>query len=445
VRSVGYSVMGHSSPSGSSSALALLGGSPTSTTKWPRWPQVRPTTIERVEQVLSSGRWTVSGPWMGNPPLDAVFAERFADFTGTRWCIPVDHGSNALLAALTALDVGPGDEVIVPGLTWVACASAVVRAGALAILVDIDPQTLCVDHRAVEAAITPRTMAILAVHLYSAMADMDELRRVAGRHGLALIEDASQAHGALWGRSASGSLGDIGVFSMHQSKLLTSGEGGAAVTSDAALHTKLEQLRGDGRRYRPGRERRTLGLPDLEEVGEVQGWNMHLSEVQLALLLDGLEQLPGQNGRRTQAARFLDRELASMDGIELVRPYVQNTTRAFYKYVVFVEPGSFADVPVDVVCEAVSAELGTWVHPAIRPLDVHSLYQPLRHPSSRLPGWAERLDSHRFSLREAHRMTGRTLLIPHSLLLGTDQQMQSIVDAVDKVRRNAHLLKDHHL
>lgn len=136
-----------------------------------------------------------------------------------------------MLAALTALEVQPGDEVIVPGLTWVACASSVLRAGGIPILVDIDPRTLCLDPHAVEAAITSRTAAILGVHLYSAMAEMHELRRIAASHGLPIIEDAAQAHGARWEHDGAGSLGEIGVFSMHQNKVLTSGEGGAAAGS----------------------------------------------------------------------------------------------------------------------------------------------------------------------------------------------------------------------
>jgi len=373
-----------------------------------------------------------------------TFAERFSTFVGARWCVPVDHGSNALLAALTALGVGPGDEVVVPGLTWVACASAVVRAGAFPVLVDVDPHTLCVDHRAVEAAITPRTAALLAVHLYSAMAEMDELRQIAAGNGLPLIEDASQAHGARWDDARAGSLGDVGVFSMHQNKLLTSGEGGAAVTSDPVLHARLEQLRGDGRRYRPAGELRALGQPDLEEVGDVLGWNMHLSEMQVALLLDGLDRLPGQNDRRAQAARLLDSELSALGGIELVHSYAQNTKRAFYSYVVLVESEAFADLPIEVICAAVSAELGTWVRPSVEPLDTHPLYQPLRHPFADLPGWADRLDPRQFDLREAHRAADRALLFHHPLLLGTDQQVLTIVEAIDKVKRNAHRLNDRH-
>lgn len=432
--------MSGNGPSASSPPLAVLGGEAACTSPWPQWPEIGPDALERVRGVLSSGRWAVSGPWVGSPPLDVEFAERFSAFVGARWCVLVDHGSSALLAALMALGVQPGDEVIVPGLTWVACASAVLRAGAIAILVDIDPRTLCLDYRAAEAAITSRTAAILVVHLYSAMAEMHELRRIAAKHGLPIIEDAAQAHGARWEQDGAGSLGDVGVFSMHQNKVLTSGEGGAAVTSDPELQSKLEQLRGDGRRYLARGDRRVLGRLDLEEVGVLQGWNMHMSEMQAALLLDGLERLPGQNSRRARAARFLDREFSAIDGLEIVLPYPRNTERTYYHYVLPVDPDAFARLPIEVICEAVSAELGAWVHPPVRPLDAHPLYQPRLHPFARLPGWTERLNPRRFDLPEAHRLAERALLFHHSMLLGTDQQLLAIVEAVDKVRRHAHRL-----
>ena len=427
-------------PRASCSPLAVLGGEAVCTGSWPRWPQIGTDTLERVRGVLSSGRWTVSGPWVGRLPLDVEFAERFSAFVGTRWCVPVDHGSSALLAALIALGVQPGDEVIVPGLTWVACASAVLRTGAIAILVDIDPHTLCLDYRAAEAAITSRTTAILVVHLYSAMAEMHELRRIAAKHRLPIIEDAAQAHGASWEQDGAGSLGEVGIFSMHQNKVLSSGEGGAAVTSDPGLQAKLEQLRGDGRRYLARDERRVVGRIDLKEVGTLQGWNMHMSEMQAALLLDGLERLPSQNSRRARAARFLDREFSAIEGFEIVRPYPQNTARTYYHYVLPVDPEMFARLPIEVICEAVSAELRAWVYPPIKPLNAHPLYQPQRHPFARLPGWMDRLNPRRFDLPEAHRLARSALLFHHSLLLGTDQQLLAIVEAVDKVRRHAHRL-----
>lgn len=425
-----------------SAPLAILGGPAVFIGSWPKWPRHEGRSPDSLLKVLDSGRWAVSGPWTGRPPLDVEFAERFAAFVGAQWCVPVDHGSSALLAALTALDVGPGDEVIVPGLTWVACASAVLRAGGIPILIDIDPDTLCLAPAAVEAAITPRTAAILAVHLYSAMAEMDQLGRIAAAAGIPVLEDAAQAHGARWRGIGAGSLGAIGTFSMQQGKVLTSGEGGAAVTSDPRLRNRLEQLRGDGRRY-TARDQRVIGRQDLEEVGEVQGWNMHLSEVQAALLLDGLEQLPEQNARRAQAAQFLDSEFASLEGVTTIRPYPENTARTYYHYVLRIEPDAWAARSIDVICEAMSAELGAWIHSPYRPLNAHPLFQPQRHPFARLPGWAARLDPRRFELPEAHRQADRAMLFHHSMLLGDRTQLAAIVEAVTKVQRYAYLLPEH--
>jgi dTDP-4-amino-4,6-dideoxygalactose transaminase len=425
----------------SSSHLALLGGAPVNDTPWPTWPQADEHVIRRVGEVLSGGRWAVSGVWTGGRPLDDLFAERFASFVGARRCVPVDHGSSALVAALTALDVQPGDEVIVPGLTWVACASAVVRVGAIPVLVDIDADTLCVAPAAVEAAITRRTAAIMVVHLYSAMADMDRLVQIAQRHGLPIVEDAAQAHGARWRDRGAGSLGAIGTFSMQQGKVLTSGEGGAAVTSDDALYAKLEQLRGDGRRYVSGM--RQVGRPDLGERSTLQGWNMHLSEMQAALLLAGLDTLPSENARRAQAANYLDAELGRLDGIEIVNAYPENTRRTYYHYAIRAEPDALQDRSVDLVCEAISAELGAWVHPAYPPLNAHPLYRPLAHPFARRRRHARRLDPVRFPLPEAHRQRKRVVAFHHPLLLAPQEQLAKIVEAVDKVLRHAHQLLDH--
>lgn len=421
-----------------SSPLAMLGGAPVCQGNWPRWPQTGPKTISALERVLQSGRWAVSGTYANMPTADQEFATRFAAFVGARWCIPVDHGSNALVAALIAVGVKPGDEVIVPGLTWVACASSVLRVGAVPVLCDIDPDTLCIDPQRVEAAITPRTAAIMVVHLYSAMADMDRLLDISRRHHLPIIEDAAQAHGARWDRAAAGSLGAVGTFSMQQGKVLTAGEGGAVVTSRMEMYEAIEQLRGDGRRYsgappQPGR-------PDLTEVGLVQGWNMHLSEMQATLLLDGLDRLDEQNRRRQQAAAQLDAFLSGMEGLEIISPYPGNTQRTFYHYVVRIEPDAFAGRPVEVICEALSAELGTWVHPSYRPLNNHPLYQPQHYSYAVSSATAKRLDPSQFELPQTERQVEKIVALHHPMLLAEANQIALIVEAFAKVQRLADVL-----
>jgi dTDP-4-amino-4,6-dideoxygalactose transaminase len=404
--------------------LAMTGGDPVWTESWPAWPQAGPDTAARLADVLHSGRWAVSGAWTGRPPREAELAERFAAFVGSRWCIPVDHGSSALLASLHALEIGPGCEVIVPGLTWVACASVVARAGAVPILVDVDPRTLCLDPEAVTAAISPATAAIIVVHLYSAMADMDALRSLAERHHLPIIEDSAQSYGATWRGKGAGSLGIVGAFSAQQGKTLTSGEGGLFVTSDAALRSRVEMLRGDGRRY---------AAPAVP--------NMHMTEFQAELLLDGLERLPGQNAQRARAAALLDRELVEeADDLEPIQPHPQNDNRAFYHYAIRLRDGAFAGRNAATICEALSAELGYWVHAPYRPLDDHPLYDPRRLPRCAASGLDKELDPKRFHLPVAHAESARTILLHHPMLLGDERQLSAIVEAFRKVRGLAHRL-----
>jgi len=382
-----------------------------------------------LQRVAESRRWAVSGTWTGEQPLDRVFAERFARYLGVAHCTPVDHGTSALAIALEALGIGAGDEVIVPGLTWVACASSVIRVNARPVLVDISPDTLCLDPEAVQAAITSRTAAILIVHLYSAMADVEALREIASRHGLLLIEDAAQAHGATWNGQRAGSFGDIGTFSMQQGKVLTCGEGGAAVTSDPRLASLLEQLRNDGRKYQDGEPE--LGRMQLREVGGVLGRNFDISEFQLAVLLDGLNRLDDENARRAANAETLTSMLVEIEGLEPVRPHPQNDCRTYYHYAIRYWPEAFAELPVAEVCRALEAELGCWVHPPYRPLNRHPLLGSRRNRAFGL------VDLSCFELPEAIRQSERTILLHHPLLLGDSGDMEEIAQAFWKVRRHA--------
>ena len=419
--------------------LAVLGGAPVCTDRWPRWPQLSAAGRDRVLAVLEGERWAVSGPWTGRRPLDAELAERFATFVGVGHCVPVDHGSSALLAAFTALGIGPGDEVVVPGLTWVACASAVLRVGAVPVLADIDPVTLCVDPAAVRASLTRRTAAMLAVHLYCAMADMDELRAIAGAAGIALVEDAAQAHGARWHAHCAGSLGDIGVFSFQQGKVMTSGEGGAAVTNDQALSARIERLRGDGRAYDRLAEP-SIGRPDLDDGADIQGWNMHLTEPQAALALDALARFPDEHRRRTRAAAQLDAAFSGFDGAEPVRAHRANVERSYYHYAVQLDLEAFAGRAIEPICSALSAELGTWVHGTYPPLNVHPLYRPLAHPAARNPRIRKRLHELECPLPRSRRAAELTVLLHHPLLLAGDDQLARIPEAFEKVRRHADLI-----
>lgn len=418
-----------------SPTLAIRGGTPISTAeRWPAWPVHAPSTLAALAAVVTSGRWSVSGAWTGRITREQEFAARFAEYCGTPHCVPTANGTSALLVALEALDVGAGDEVIVPGLTWVAPATAALNVNARPVIVDVDPRTLCLDPSAVCAAITPRTRAVIGVHLYGSMVDLFELMSLTRAHGLPLIEDCAQSHGSIYAGRRAGSLGDIGVFSMHQGKVLTSGEGGAAITSDARLARRMEQLRCDGRRYLERTPRH--GETQLQEVGEVQGSNYCLSEFQAALLLDGLSRLEDQHLSRAANARYLDEQLAAIPGVVPVGRPARVEQQTYYQYAVRCEPEAFAGRSSPEISRALEAELGLWVHPPYPALHAHPLYRPRTKRRYRLsPEHWEAIDPRRAHTPVADRANRECVVFHHSALLGERADMDVIAEAFRKVQR----------
>jgi dTDP-4-amino-4,6-dideoxygalactose transaminase len=413
--------------------LALAGGPPVRERPWPEWPRVTARTEAAVLDALRSRRWTVSGPYTGVEPYERRFAEAFAAFHGVPHCVPTCHGSSALVVALEALGVGPGSEVLVPGLTWVACASAVAGVGAVPVLVDIDLGTLGMSLSAAEAAITERTKAIMVVHMFCSAADLDGFVMLAERHCIPLIEDCSQAHGARWRGRRVGSFGTVAAFSFQQTKLLTSGEGGAVLCSDTELADRMQELRADGRRYCATPR---IGHLDLEEVGVVQGRNYCLSELHAALLLEGLERLDGENDIRRRNAEALRKLLAArVPGVRLL-DQPEQLEPAYYHLCLRIDRDAFAGVTSDWVAEALTAELGILAEPVDTPLNCNALYAPLKSPRT-APELRERLDPARFELPMAAEARRTCLTMPHRTLLGAEADMAEIADALEKIQAAA--------
>jgi perosamine synthetase len=219
-----------------------------------------------------------------------LFEAAFAEFCGVRHAIACCNGTAALHVALAALGVGPGDEVIVPTLTFVATANAVTYCGARPVFVDSEPATWNLDPEQVEAKVTPRTKGIVAVHLYGHPAEMDELRGVARRRGLFLLEDAAEAHGALYKGRPAGSLGDAAAFSFYGNKIIATGEGGMVTTDDDALAARVRLLRGQG------------VDPERRYWFPVVGYNYRMMNLPAAIGLAQLERADWHTGRRREVA-----------------------------------------------------------------------------------------------------------------------------------------------
>ncbi len=229
--------------------------------------------IECVTDAVRSGWVSSLGGYLDR------FEQEFAAFAGARHGVAVCNGTTALHLALRALRIGPGDEVVVPDLTFAATAHAVVEAGAVPVFADVDPETWCIDPRALERAIGPRTRAVMAVHLYGHPADMDATLALCEPRGIIVIEDAAEAHGARVGSRRVGSIGKLGVFSFYGNKLITTGEGGMLTTDDEALAGRARFLKG----HAMTRERRYFH----DELG----FNYSMTNIQAALGVAQLERI----------------------------------------------------------------------------------------------------------------------------------------------------------
>ena len=268
----------------------------------------------------------VASRWISSEgPYVERFERAWADYCGVTHGVAVSSGTAALFAAVDTLRLQPGDEVIMPSFTIISCAWAIIAAGARPVLVDADPETWCIDAARVEERITPRTRAIMAVHIYGHPADMDPLRVIANRHGLRVIEDAAEAHGARYRGRRAGAIGDVGCFSFYANKIITTGEGGMLVTDDAAIAERARRYRNLG--FGPGR--RFLH----HEVGH----NFRMTAMQAAVGLAQTEDADARVARKREIGRRYTSLLSGIDGLQLPaeQPWAENV---YWMYGIVLDP-----------------------------------------------------------------------------------------------------------
>jgi dTDP-4-amino-4,6-dideoxygalactose transaminase len=363
------------------------------------------------------------------------FAEAFAERSRVAHGLLLNNGTVPLSIALRALGVKAGDEVITTGLTWVATASSIVYVNAVPVLVDIDPRTCCIDPEAVEAAVTPKTRAILTVHLGDQVSDLDALREIAARHGLALIEDCAHAHFAEWNGTPVGGLGDVGSFSFEMSKIMTCGEGGLLVTRSEELFHRAISLAHCGRK----------DAPYDRYDGRVFGWNCRPTELQAAVLLGQLEQIDRLTEIRLANREYLLEQLAAhVPGIAPLPGDPRVTRRQCYETLLRYDREAFEGVHRDRVCAALLAEgveiEGEFYHPIHRdPLfEVTADEWPMIRER-----YGDRITADACHLPHCDRAAYDDLLwVWHPLLTGTRQDVDDILTALVKVRDHLDELRD---
>lgn len=409
------------------SKLAINGGDPVRPPRrpWPDWPVPSERAVQLVTEVVRSGKWAYDGPY------EWRFANAFADFSKARYCLAVANGTVAIQLALEALDIGAYDEVIVPGNTWQATAAACIDVNAIPILVDIDPETYCLDVAKAEAAITPRTRALSVVHLYGAMADMDAVLALARKHNLRVIEDCAHQHGSQWNGKGVGGLGDIGTFSLQLSKVLTAGEGGLNLTNDWELFQKLYSLRNCGRPFQ-------AGSPTL------QSGNYRMTDLQAALLVEQMEHMEERVNRRDANAQYLSHKLAQVPGIHPMRRYPQVTRQSYYCYSFRYDSAAWNGVPGKVIRKALSAEIGLGVGGTYEPLNNCSLYKPHTKRRHRLNDeYWDAIDPARFELPVCQKAyEDEAMVIWHGFLLAEQTEMDDIARAVAKLYEHRMELRE---
>jgi len=401
--------------------------------EWPVWPVWQENANKYLKEVISSNRWSIRGCWTGYDSKEVVFAKKFANFHQCPYCVLTTSGSMALYIAMEALDISYGDEVIVPGMTWIAPVTAVLNVGAVPVMVDVEENTTCMDPKEIEDKITEKTKAILVVHLHCSVANMDEIVRIAKEHNLYIIEDCAEAHGAVWGDCKVGTLGDIGIFSFNQEKTLTCGEGGAVLTKNPEIYEKLFRTKTDGCAL--DEKRKILEDDQLIYDDHYMGSNFCMTEFQAAILLSQLEKLPEWLAKKQENAAYLDNSFFNMEG---VRPLVQHDKArlcSYYEYGVRIDEDKFGGKSLDWIIEELKKESGICFHRTDIPVYRNELFTPHTkrkyyfYMHSQEP---EKLKTRKFESCEY--LYQHLIVFHHRYLLANKEDMDIIVDAFKKVQ-----------
>jgi dTDP-4-amino-4,6-dideoxygalactose transaminase len=411
------------------SELAILGGEPVRRRPFSPWPQYTEADAGRLRQVLESRNW---GGYPFPNALADEFARKFAAYHDARYGCCVANGTIALVAALQAAGIRYGDEVIVPAYTWDGTAAAVLFVGAVPVFADVDPDTYCLDVESARRAITPRTRAVIPVHLAMRFVEMDKLLDLAAERDLLVIEDCAHAHGGQYQGRGAGSIGDLGCFSFQSSKLVTCGEGGIVITSRLDCFEMVQSLTNCGR----------ASVTDQFKRRPV-GSNYRITEFQAALLLGQLEALPALAEKRAHHAALLTQALAGLDGIRPLPPQPGLTRDTIYNYVFQYRPPD-ARVSRDAFVAALEAE----------GIPCDGRFYEAVYRSDLFPASAEDfpqlqldrdrpIDYRQYCCPVAERAAYQeSVWLPQFLLIGDEQDVEDIARAVVKVMANREALAE---
>lgn len=394
--------------------LALHGGKPAKTKDFPAWPYYDEREEHALMDVLHSRAW-----WRNVGHQTTALEQEFAALHNVRFALGVMNGTVAIEIALLAAGIGDGDEVLVPALSFISTATAVLAVNATPVFVDVDPHTGCMDLDAASCAVTPRTRAVIPVHLAGHPCDLDALSLLARKHQLLVIEDAAHAQGAAWADQHVGALSTAATFSFQSAKLMTAGEGGMIISQDEAFIERCQLFANCGRLHH-----------DRSYNHSVIGTNARLSEFHAALLRVQLTRLKDQTDARAAGFAQLSARL-DIPGVRLLHPDPRVTRHAFYLAMLRFDPQEFGGLSCEGFANALQAE-GI---PASIP------YPPIYHlPVFERQAFAPRQRNTRQLVHQraphcpnAEAFVQRTLWLNHRVLLGDGQDLSECIEAIRKI------------
>lgn len=384
-----------------------MGGTALKASEFPSWPQYGDEERAGLLKALEQGQW-----WrMGGEQVD-LFEREFAEYHAAERALAVTNGTHALELALQVIGVGPATEVIVPAFTFISSSHAAQRLGAVAVPVDVDPDSYCIDIEAAAAAVTPRTRAIMPVHMAGGLADMDALTKLSADTGVPLVQDAAHAHGAQWLGKKVGELGSIAAFSFQNGKLMTAGEGGAVLFPDEML-------------YESAFLRHSCGRPRTDRFyfHKTSGSNFRLNEFSASVLRAQLSRLDAQIDIREQRWPVLAGLLAEIDGV-VPQSYDERCTRNPHYMAMFRVPGITEDRRNEIVDTLM--ERGLPAFAAFRAIYRSTGFWETGAPEESLEAVARRCPN-------TEAISADCIWLHHRTLLGTEAQMHEIAEIVDDV------------
>lgn len=424
--------------------LAILGGKKTREKPFVNYAIMGKEEKKRVNDVLETGILSGFVAKAGENFLGGKEVREFEtlikEYFGIRFAITVNSGTAALHIAIGACEVGPGDEVIVTPYTMSASATSIMMSNAIPVFVDIEEKTFCMDAKKIEEAITPRTKAVVVVHLFGCSANMDEIMKIAKKHNLYVIEDCAQALGATYKGKFVGTIGDIGIFSLNQHKTITCGEGGFAITNNEKLALRMQLIRNHGEVI--------VEEMNINGINGIVGYNYRMIEIEAAVSIGQFKQLDFLNKHRIKLAEYLTEKLSKFKG--LILPEKKSSD----KHVYFVYPIRFRQeivgVSRDLFVKALNAEGIPFGAGYVKPLYLEPIYQrKIAYGEQGCPFtcglYRGEVDYSKGICPVTERMYEKELMLtgvckyPH-----TKEDMDDVVNAFQKIFDNKHELMSSH-